>query len=180
VPPRPPILVRNSGAQFFPGRIRHKLGFSTVCIHCVLFLCAASGSVLRTANLTTIATSHCAVLDTLTIENPVRVPAVYLTSANLMFLTVVSINNLRDVSGVQISDSPASNLLLKFVSIVGKHFGFASLACPVQIGPGCGGIFRIADHPPSTSFALLRTTLCRSARNEGAEYSPIELHSHLQ
>src|SRR6266700_2876750 len=27
---------------------------------------------------------------------------------------------------------------------------------------------RVADHPPSTSFALLRTALCRSARNEGS------------
>ena len=28
--------------------------------------------------------------------------------------------------------------------------------------------FGIADNPPSTSFALLRTALCRSARSEGS------------
>jgi hypothetical protein len=41
-----------------------------------------------------------------------------------------------------------------------------------------GASFPFVDNPPSTSFALLRTVLCRSARNEGAEHGPIELHSH--
>jgi hypothetical protein len=35
--------------------------------------------------------------------------------------------------------------------------------------------FGVADHPPSTSFALLRTV---QPENGGAEYWPIELHSH--
>jgi hypothetical protein len=31
-----------------------------------------------------------------------------------------------------------------------------------------GASFPFIDNPPSTSFALLRTVLCRSARNEGS------------